>query len=58
MKRSDESWEEDIRGKRTLEGGEKRSVGMRRGPGIAGACGRFAGGTCALNGGAVDWISF
>lgn len=45
-------------GKRTLEGGEERSVGMRRGPGIAGACGCFVGGTCALNGGAVDWISF
>lgn len=51
MKRSHESWEEDIRGS------EKRSVGVRRGPGIAGTC-RAVGGTCALNGGAVDWISF
>lgn len=45
-------------GKRILGGGEKRSVGMRRGPGIAGTCTCFVGGTCALNGGAVDWISF
>lgn len=44
--------------KRTLEEGEKSCVGMRRGTGMAGACGFFGGGTYALKGGAVDWISF